>query len=91
MVNWCICAFIIFIENTIETWFEQTHKCKLDFEIEDALDKLERMELVSKSVNFTKDTVADEQQAIFVAKPLKEAKQQLDKKWDNIFNYNIDG
>ena len=79
------------LDKTIENWFEQTHKCKLDFEIEDALDKLERMELVSKSVNFTKDTVADEQQAIFVAKPLKEAKQQLDKKWDNIFNYNIDG
>ena len=72
------------LDTTIETWFEQTHKCKLDFEVEDALDKLERMDLVNKKVDVDSNEV-------YVAKPLKEAKQQLDEKWDNIFNYNING
>lgn len=42
------------------------------------------MDLVNKKVGVDSNEV-------YVAKPLKEAKQQLDEKWDNIFNYNING
>jgi hypothetical protein len=63
------------LDNQIETWFVEKYHCQLDFEISDALDKLVRMQLV------TLDN--DNYRAL----PLTQAKQGLDKHWDDLFNY----
>jgi len=59
----------------IESWFKQEHQCELNFEISDALAKLERMQLIENNLN------------VYHALPLGRAKQILDHHWDNIFNY----
>lgn len=64
------------LDEQIETWFMDKYDCHLDFEISDALDKLQRMQLVT----LDGDT--------FQALPLSAAKQHLDKRWDSLFNYN---
>ena len=53
------------IDQQIEHWFKSHYQCQLDFEISDALSKLERMQLV---------TVKD---GIYHAVSLEKAKQQL--------------
>ncbi len=37
------------LDSAIETWFETRWQCRMDFEIRDALDKLEALELASES------------------------------------------
>jgi hypothetical protein len=64
------------LDETVEKWFEDKHEVKIDFEIEDALHKLERLNLVSP--------VGD----ILRCKSLSDAKKELDKRWDNYFTYN---
>lgn len=64
------------LDKEVESWFEQKHQCKLDFEISDALNKLTRMQIVE-----CKD-------GIYHPLPLQAAKQKLDAKWDNIFSYS---
>ncbi|WP_114326724.1 DUF3754 domain-containing protein [Candidatus Colwellia aromaticivorans] len=64
------------LDDKIETWFRNKYHCQLDFEISDALAKLERMKLVT----LDKDT--------YQALPLTQAKQHLDQRWDSLFNYN---
>ena len=64
------------LDTQVEQWFSTQHQCELDFEISDALAKLERLQLATKNDD------------IYRAIPLTHAKQQLDKQWDNIFNYN---
>ncbi|GAA5316783.1 MAG: hypothetical protein AseanaTS_19870 [Candidatus Pelagadaptatus aseana] len=39
------------LDQTIEQWFKQQWDCDLDFEVDDALNKLERLQLVNKSGN----------------------------------------
>jgi len=63
------------LDNCIECWFKTKYQCELDFEIVDALSKLERMQLVEK-----KDD-------IYHAIDLAQAEKILDTHWDNIFNY----
>jgi hypothetical protein len=63
------------LDNCIECWFKTKYQCELDFEIVDALSKLERMQLVEK-----KDD-------IYHAIDLAQAQKILDTHWDNIFNY----
>lgn len=64
------------LDEKIEHWFRETYQCELDFEILDALAKLERMQLI------------ENKQDVYHALPLEQAKQILDRHWDNIFNYN---
>jgi Protein of unknown function (DUF3754) len=64
------------LDETIERWFENKHNCRINFEIEDALHKLERWDLVSQDRN------------ILRRKDLIDALQQLDKIWDNYFPYH---
>ena len=64
------------LDNRIEKWFEQYWNCSLNFEIDDALKKMERLELVSR------DGVK------LCALPLAEAKRRLDFIWDNYFAFN---
>ena len=63
------------LDEKIEYWFKVKYQCELDFEIVDALSKLERMELVELNNN------------VYQAIALDEAKIILDTHWDNIFNY----
>lgn len=64
------------LDEEIETWFSNKYHCQLDFEILDALKKLEQMQLVTLN--------GDNYKAL----PLTQAKQHLDQRWDAIFNYN---
>jgi len=64
------------LDETIERWFENKHNCRVNFEIEDALQKLERWNLVNL------DTT------IIRRKNMNDAMQQLDKIWDNYFPYH---
>jgi len=64
------------LDQQIEAWFSDKYQCQLDFEISDALAKLERMKLITQHNNN------------YQALPLTQAKQCLDKHWDSIFSYN---
>jgi len=64
------------LDGLIEQWFENRWNCRINFEIDDALKKLERLELVTRDGN------------ILRCRPLAEAKRQLDQIWDNYFTFN---
>ena len=64
------------LDETVERWFENKHNCRINFEIEDALQKLERWNLVNRDGN------------IIRGKNMTDAMQQLDKIWDNYFLYH---
>lgn len=64
------------LDDYVELYLEGNAKLKVDFEIGDALDKLERLNLVKKSGDR------------FRAVPLEKALEMLDYKWDNYFKYN---
>ena len=63
------------LDAQIEAWFQEQYQSELDFEISDALAKLEGMHLVELTGE------------VYRALPLDKAKQVLDSHWDNIFNY----
>ncbi len=63
------------LDAQIEHWFKANYQCELDFEISDALAKLERMQLIVLKND------------AYHAITLEKAKQVLDSHWDNIFNY----
>jgi hypothetical protein len=63
------------LDTAVESWFENKYNCRLNFEITDALRKLERFRLVSQDGD------------IIRCKSLKDAKVQLDSIWDNYFTY----
>lgn len=64
------------LDEQIETWFKSKHQCELDFEISDALEKLERMHLVTCT------------NTLYNAVNLERAKAILDERWDSLFQYN---
>ncbi len=64
------------LDEKIEDWFEKQYQCRLDFEISDALNKLERMQIVENKQNK------------YHALSLANAKHKLDTHWDNFFSYN---
>ena len=64
------------LDGLIEKWLETGWNCKINFEIEDALNKLERLELVTREGD------------IVQCLPLAEAKGRLDHIWDNYFTFN---
>ena len=64
------------LDDTVERWFANKHNCRVNFEIDDALRKLERWELVSHDGNIIRN------------KSLSDAKQKLDSIWDNFFTYH---
>jgi len=67
------------LDGAIENWFEKAHQCLIDFEIEDAVDKLVRWGLV--------DRIGAKLRSI----PLKAAKQKIDAIWDDLFSYHKTG
>ena len=65
------------LDNVIEEWMEIKHKTKIDFEVDDAIKKLEKMDLVSCDAN-----------GILTVLNLDEALSHMDNIWDNYFEYN---
>jgi hypothetical protein len=64
------------LDDYIEMYLEGETRLKVDFEIGDALAKLERLKLV------------EQQNGRYTAVPLTKALEQLDYLWDNYFPYN---
>jgi len=65
------------LDERIEKWFESRWNTRINFEIDDALAKLDRLGLVN-----TRDGER------LQCQPLKEAKRRLDDIWDNYFRFN---
>lgn len=63
------------LDEEIEAWFSNNYHCQLDFEISDALAKLELMQLITLD--------GDNYKAL----SLTQAKRCLDQRWDSLFNY----
>ncbi|MDE3270579.1 TMEM143 family protein [Pseudoalteromonas sp. G4] len=63
------------LDSEIENWFEQTYHCPLDFEIADAIAKLERLDLIERDGDYIS------------ARTLDDAKARLDARWDNFYQY----
>lgn len=63
------------LDQRIEAWFDDKFDLELDFEVEDALTKLERFGLVE----MTKDE--------YSAVPLSKGRRILDKNWDDLFKF----
>src|SRR5262245_5017747 len=64
------------LDDYVEMYLEGNANLKVDFEIGDALDKLEKLRLVHKTGDF------------YRAVGLDEALERLDYRWDNYFQYN---
>jgi hypothetical protein len=64
------------LDGRIENWLAERWDCQIDFEIGDAVNKLQRLNLIQQDGEILKGV------------PLGEAKQQLDAIWDNFFTYN---
>ena len=64
------------LDREVERWFREKHATTLDFEVDDAMKKLARLELAS---------VEGDRLRVL---PLDEAKARIDWLWDNIFSYN---
>jgi hypothetical protein len=64
------------LDDYVEMYLEGNANLKVDFEIGDALDKVERLGVVEKHGEFYK------------AVPLPVALEKLDYRWDNYFQYN---
>ena len=64
------------LDHRIENWLAEKWDCHIDFEIGDAVNKLQRLNLIQQDAE------------ILQSVPLSEAKQQLDTIWDNFFTYN---
>ncbi|MCX2980728.1 DUF3754 domain-containing protein [Halieaceae bacterium IMCC14734] len=60
------------LDAAIEQWLQDQWDCTIDFEIDDALDKLRKLGLVSG-------------EQTLLALPLVEACEALDQRWDNYF------
>jgi len=65
------------LDGQIEKWFESRWNTRINFEIDDALAKLDRLGLAN-----TRDGER------LQCQPLKEAKRRLDDIWDNYFRFN---
>ncbi|MBI2808523.1 MAG: DUF3754 domain-containing protein [Planctomycetes bacterium] len=64
------------LDDYVEMDLERLANLKVDFEIDDALAKLERLKLVTKNGER------------YVAVPIEKALEALDYAWDNYFRYN---
>jgi hypothetical protein len=64
------------LDDYVEMDLERLTKLKVDFEIGDALAKLERLQLVTRNGE------------AYVAVPIERALEALDYAWDNYFKYN---
>ena len=63
------------LDAAVEAWLAKDWDCPIDFEVDDALDKLERWGLIQRQNDRLR------------ALPLSQAKARLDERWDNFFTY----
>jgi hypothetical protein len=63
------------LDEQIEKWLAETFKVDVDFEVDDALGKLQRLGLLKRD------------NGGLTVIPLEEALEVLDDRWDNIFQY----
>lgn len=63
------------LDHAVEKWLAGRWNCRVNFEVDDALKKLERLGIISIRADKIR------------CRPLEDAKRQLDKSWDNFFNY----
>ncbi len=66
------------LDDYVEMDLERLARLKVDFEIGDALAKLERLQLVTRNGE------------TYVAVPIERALEVLDYAWDNYFKYNVE-
>jgi hypothetical protein len=66
------------LDAKIEQWVSDTFQVDVDFEVDDGLDKLEKMNLLEKDGEILK------------VKSIDEAKEILDYEWDNYYQWNTD-
>jgi Protein of unknown function (DUF3754) len=64
------------LDQRIENWLAKRWDCQIDFEIGDAVDKLQRLKLIAADNEYLRCV------------PLSAAKQKLDSIWDNYFTYS---
>jgi hypothetical protein len=64
------------LDERAEAWLRESFDLDVDFEVDDAVDKLLRLEL------------ATEREGRYEVIPLDEALRLLDKRWDELFPYN---
>ena len=64
------------LDSRIEQWLTETFGYQIDFEIADALTKLQQMKLIH-----------EEPDGLLTVPPTTEALTILDEQWDGIFNY----
>jgi hypothetical protein len=64
------------LDQIIERWLAEKWQCQIDFEINDALDKLQQLGLVTT------------QREKYSAVPLEQALQYLDRRWDRYFEFD---
>jgi hypothetical protein len=65
------------LDDQIEEWLEKKAGVQVDFEVSDAIDKLERLNIVEKLPG-----------GKYRAQPITKALEVLDYTWDNYFKYN---
>jgi len=65
------------IDDNIEEWLDQDYDTKIDFEIDDALSKLEKLGLMSR-----------DKDGLLTVVSIDKALEKLDYIWDNYFEYN---
>jgi hypothetical protein len=65
------------LDRCIEAWLQETFSIDIDFEVDDALAKLDRLGLLKR-----------DGERLTVSSPA-DALARLDYQWDNYFQYNI--
>ena len=64
------------LDERIERWFKDTYQKEIDFDVEDALYKLQRL------------GISIEKNGKYGVVPISDALEKVDEIWDNIFTYN---
>ena len=64
------------LDQLIESWFKKEFNCELDFDVHDALSKLQHIGL------------AQVHNGQWIVLPMEKALQRVDEIWDGIFEYN---
>ncbi len=82
------------LDRHIEKWFQEQFNTAIDFDIEDALQKLERLKGriavkdQEKETYIEKNLITEDENGKLDVRPLDESIQIMDCIWDNIFQYN---
>jgi hypothetical protein len=77
------------LDDHIEEFLEAKTGLKVDFEIDDAIDKLEKLRIVEKLEVPSGAGTGDSQPTVrYRAQPIDKALEMLDWTWDNYFKFN---